>query len=181
VLKALEKAKAKRIYTTLSVSISRQNWESIGYILGVAKAFSVKAFFQPVTERAGADPECGGLSPDPGLFREITERLIKEKRRNRFIGNSEAGLRHLSRWPEETSIPCLAGRAICRIGPDGQVYACTTFRVADPALNIAKRNPEECFNGLASCRCKECWCSLLVELNMIGKLTPKVLLDVMRG
>lgn len=179
VIKAIEAAKAKNIYTTISITLNNQNLSSIDYIMGLAREFRVQAFFQPATKKILYSEEANPFVPDVIQFREAMDILIREKSKNRFIGNSLASLKHMRCWPDKTPINCVAGKIICRIGSDGQMYPCPRFGTVKSELNVLRKSVKECFRGLPEPSCAECWCSLFVDLNLLSRLSPGSIIDAL--
>lgn len=178
-LQAIQIAKEHGLYTSVSVTITKSNIESIDYLLDLARQLRVKIFFQPVTDRTHCDDEIRQVIPDIEHYRGAIEKLIREKSRNKYIGNSVEGLKHLSLWPKKSSINCVAGRVIVRINANGDVYACPNYRAGVNRLNIKDTDIEECFNQLTPPCCDACWCGLFVELNLLSRLRPSLLINAL--
>ncbi|MCX5700987.1 MAG: radical SAM protein [Candidatus Omnitrophica bacterium] len=179
VMQAIDAAKEKNIYTTISVTLNSRNLFSLDYILGLARELRVQTFFQPALKTMLYSEEINPFKPDITQFRQAMEVLIREKRKNKFIGNSLASLKHMRCWPDKTAINCVAGKIICRIGSNGQMYPCPRAKVEKGELNVLKKSAKECFEGLTQPFCGECWCSLFVDLNLLSRLSPDTIIDAL--
>lgn len=170
-MEALRVAKEKNIDMSISTTLNSFNLTSIEYLLGIAKEFNAKIFFQPATKIVLYGEEINPVSPDINHYRKVILSLIRSKKRNRFIGNSVTGLRHLYHWPYKKHINCIAGKIIYRLDCRGNINPCGRFILKDNKLNIIEKGIDYCFGLIHSPNCGYCWCSSLVELNLISKFS----------
>lgn len=177
VVKAIEAAQNRRIHTALSVTLTKNNIHCIHSILELAKFYCVKVFFQPVINGASKGCGEGQFSPDPKDFKDAIHKLIVEKDRNGHIGNSRTALKHMSFWPERKQIHCVAGRIICRIESDGQLYPCPRVKLESNELNVKNKSIKWAFERLPQASCEECWCGLFVELNLMSRFSSDAVVN----
>ncbi len=180
VIRAIEAAKARNMDAAIFVTLGQFNLGCVDDILRLAEAFRIRAFFQPVTRRRLGPDQAVQILPEEAHFRAVMQKLAEDKKNNKFIGNSCAALKHLSRWPQKTAMPCVAGRVICRIGADGQMVACPQAPGAGKPLNVLKKSVRDCFEALVPPFCGECWCGLFVELNLLSRLNPAVIVNAFK-
>ena len=176
-IEALSIAKSKNIPLTLVTTLNSINLFSVDHLLHIAEMNKVRIFFQPATKMILYDEQPNPVYPDADQFRAVILSLIKLKRKNKFIGNSISGLRHLYHWPEKTAINCMAGRIICRLHVDGNISSCPRFRIKDNELNIIEKDIAHCFNKLYPPYCQDCWCSFFVELNLISEFNISAIIN----
>lgn len=180
VLEALKVAKKKKTSITISTTLNSLNVRSIGYVLSIAEKFDAKVFFQPATRRVLYGEEPNPVTPDIKEYRAAILSLMESKKRNKWIGNSMAGLRHLSHWPDKTVIACVGGKIICTLDSRGNINPCSRFTMQNNELNLIGRGIEYCLHKMYSPACGNCWCSSLVELNMISKFNVSALVNAIR-
>jgi MoaA/NifB/PqqE/SkfB family radical SAM enzyme len=157
--------------------------EDIATVLETAGGHRAPVTFQPgqLFVLGASDPNPN--APAPEAFRALMRTIIEiKKNKPGSILNSLAGLRHLLRWPEDTAIPCGAGRFFCRIDPLGNVFSCSNSlaAAADPVGNITRRDIEEIFADSPRVSCAQCWCAARVEANLIFGLRPGAIINYLR-
>lgn len=176
-LAALSIAKRKNIPVTLVTTLNSLNLFSLGHLFCIAETNKAKIFFQPATEMILYEEYPNPICPDVNKFRAVILDLIKLKRKNKFIGNSIPGLKHLYYWPQKTPINCMAGKIICRLYCDGSISPCPRFSIKNNELNITKKDLGYCFNNINSPYCQNCWCSFFVELNLISTFNINAIIN----
>lgn len=156
----LQKLKKPRHF---QVGLRTQSIEDIRALFEISRQTGARCVYQPVIETTLEKGKPNHLVPEVSHYREIIRFLKGEKKRgNPTIINSLAGLTHLEKWPEPTSIACSGGRFSFRIRNDGTITNCPR--------NERSKVP---WNGSGypvlpdSIACKHCWCGILVETNLI--------------
>jgi MoaA/NifB/PqqE/SkfB family radical SAM enzyme len=165
---ALEKARDKNISLTITTVLTSLNLECIGYLLSTAQAFNAKIFFQPANKIVLRGNKPNPICPEPDAYKIAIANLMKLKHKNKYIGNSMVGLKYLQNWPTKTDIRCFAGKTICRIDSQGNLHPCSRCTQENNSLDINKKEFKFCFDALISPFCGNCWCSSLVELNLLS-------------
>jgi MoaA/NifB/PqqE/SkfB family radical SAM enzyme len=176
-LEALDKAKKKNISTSIAVALSSYNLHCIEYLLKTAEIFNARIFFQPAIKTILYCEDHNPISPNANEYKNAISYLMELKPKNKYIGNSMAGLKHLYNWPTKKPIHCMAGKIICRLDPQGNVYPCSRFDIKNNTLNIKEGGAKHCFQKLYSPNCGNCWCSSMVELNLISDLNINALFN----
>jgi MoaA/NifB/PqqE/SkfB family radical SAM enzyme len=167
-LLALEKARGRNIALTIATVLTSLNLECIEYLLKIAQTFNAKIFFQPADKMVLFSHELNPICPDPDDYKIAVANLMELKHKNKYIGNSMAGLKYLRNWPSKTDIHCAAAKTICRIDSQGNLHPCSRFGQKNKGLSICKKEFKHCFEMLISPICGNCWCSSLVELNLLS-------------
>jgi MoaA/NifB/PqqE/SkfB family radical SAM enzyme len=178
---ALRTARRLGVGTHLSATINAANVDRLAEVLGLAADLSVRVTFQPaVDSRLGSD-EQNRMRSDPGAYRLALEGLMRDKRRFRpsTIANSVSGLRHLARWPQDSTMRCAGGIVGCRLEPGGDVYHCGRVCIDRPDKNAVQAGFQAAFRSLGPTACTQCWCARRVELNLLCRLRWDVVLQAM--
>ncbi len=168
------------IRVSLTTVISRLNHGNAAELVSIAKAAGVPISFQPATQnRLGGTGE-NPIAPVSEMLQKDIDTLIRlEKRPNSPILNSAAGLRHLAKWPGPTQIRCVAGKFIFRISSEGLIYPCDWGRPIEtqPVFDIRKHALSSLSGKLKVEPCGHCWCSRMVELNLLSGFHPATVLS----
>jgi MoaA/NifB/PqqE/SkfB family radical SAM enzyme len=176
-LEALKIAEESNIPISIAVTLNTFNLDSIGYLLDMAKKFNARIYFQPADIKVlygeKSNPVCANID----AYRKTILCLLKAKKKSKNIGNSTAGLRYLYNWPEAKKIKCMAGKVMCRLDSFGNIYPCSRFIIKDEQSNIMGEKIEHCLSKLYSPKCNNCWCSALVELNLIASFNLSAILN----
>lgn len=180
VMEAVEIAKHNNIKVRIITVLSKLNLDSVDFVLRKAKELKVLVTFQPASLLVLESKSPNSVAPLKENYITVINKLLKEKKRNKYIGNSLSGLRHLYNWPGPTDIPCVNSLIFCRIEPDGNLYGCASSKETQKAVNCATLGFEKAFNALVPAHCKECWCAGNVELNCLFNFKPNVLFNAMK-
>ncbi len=159
--------------------LSRHNLDRLDAVLAEARRRSARVVFQPGTAIAldGCTPNQD--APEPEAYREAIDRLIAWKRAGEPVGNSEAALRYLQRWPTPQPIQC-AWRMFCRIDPDGGMHACG--RDGQTGLpNVRDHGVAGALKQRQEPRCGSCWSAARVEAHLLTAGEPGVLRERLLG
>lgn len=181
VIEAIKVCKKEGVKTNIVAVISKHNIFNIDYLLKVAETYNVKVRFQPATRNLdGNRRKKNPLCPDESKYKKTIDYLIRKKYQGcKFIDNSVYGLRHIYFWPNPKKINCLLKFIHCHIFPDGRIFTCSNFLHYKDFLVPLNRKFQESFYNLSLPHdCCECWCSGMVEFNLIGKLRLNSLFSV---
>ena len=180
---ALETFSANGIPTKITCAITdRMSPEDAESVLEIAKRYEAPVVFQPsryvVLYGDGPNPE----SPDRKSYGAVINHVVNLKRSYpSLVFNSMSGLRHLSKWPDDTPIACSAGRVSCRIEPNGDILACSMQTGEQPVGNILRDSLAEVFNTSPMPDCTRCWSGERVEANLMYTLKPGPILNYLRA
>lgn len=180
VMDAIEVAKQKNIKIRFITVLSSLNLNTIDFILNKAKQLNSVVIFQPATRFQLDARSVNPIAPNELEYSQVISKLIREKSKNRWIGNSISGLRHLYNWPRPTKLPCVNGLIICRIEPDGSLYGCGNFKGTVRRLNCADIGFRKSFNDFVAANCRECWCASYVELNCLFSLKLDTIFNILK-
>jgi len=169
-LLAVEKAREKNISLTITTVLTSLNLKCIEYLLKIAQMVNAKIFFQPANGTVLFSQKLNPICANVDDYKMAVSTLMELKPKNKYIGNSMAGLKYLYNWPNKTTIHCAAAKIICRIDSQGNLHPCSRFNLKDNSLSISEKGFKYCFDRLISPICGNCWCSSLVELNLISSV-----------
>jgi len=180
VMLAIKHAQINNIKIRITTVISKINLESIDFILNKAKELKIIVVFQPATRLLLNSDGINPIAPLGEKYKSVINKLINDKKRNKFIGNSLSGLKHLYSWPSLKAIACVNGLVLCRVEPDGRLYGCADFRDKINMLNCKNEGFKRAFMNLVPMNCKECWCASNVELNCLLALKFNTVLNILK-
>ena len=178
-LEAIKIAKEYSIRVSIAATLNSMNLNNIKYLLEIAKELDAKVFFQPSINIILGGNTPNKVSPEADRYKSAVLSLIEMKRTNKYIGNSAAGLKHLLHWPYKTDINCIAGKIIFRLDSSGNMNPCGRFPLRNSKLNI-KKGIDYCFEQLQPPFCGDCWCSSMVELNLIMAFNINALVNAIK-
>jgi len=181
VMQALELCKKNGIGVRLECVLSKENLDCVPYLVNIASDFEVIISFQPATRNLLWSDEPNLIAASQKEYRDAINELISLKKRGAPVYNSTAGLSHLYWWPAEKRIACTAGRLSFDVEPDGTILACDRFlrkikRKKAKITDIKRELPDLPSAG----KCRQCWCSSLVELNLITSFNVNAVMNYFR-
>lgn len=179
---AVRICRESNIYVCLECVLSKDNLKSVDWILDFALAHHLKVLFQPAIKKLlWTDKPNPAAAPLSG-YRQTIKRLIKKKKERAPILNSLAGLRHIYHWPEPRRIYCSGGLLNFDLEPDGTLLAC------DRAYRRLSNGPGENTDAKRALRkirpvrnCRHCWCSSLVEFNLVASFNPNAAINFLKN
>ncbi|MDD5568598.1 MAG: radical SAM protein [Candidatus Omnitrophica bacterium] len=172
VMEAVKYAKENNVKIRFTTVLSKLNLSSVDFILNKAEELNTVVIFQPAQKFLLETRKINPIAASIAEYRNVISRLIEKKRKNRFIGNSLSGLRHLYHWPSLTRISCANALIICRIEPSGEIYGCADFKDRPSGIKIQETGFKKAFNNLVPLTCNECWCASYTELNCLFSGKP---------
>lgn len=183
VLEALETCREFGITATLLTVLTNMNLDQVPYLLSIAEKYEVTVSFQPATGHALKSERDNPISPDLSEYRKCIDQIIEAKkgRYAKQIGNSLAGLGHLSQWPDPVKMKCEGMRVSGRIEPDGRLYHCGRMIRFMEGFNAVEMGFEKAFQKLQATQCDFCWCAHRVETNLILGLHPTAVMEALRA
>ncbi len=177
VMNAIRIAKENNIKVALATVLSKYNLKCIDFVLDTAKKFDCSATFQLVEPfLSGTTDKIKLIAPEKETYKKVIEKLIYEKKKNQFIGNSSVGLKHLLNWPDSRKVLCAGGQIGCRIETDGDVNFCGRLK-NNNKLNAIEMGFRKAFDNLNQISCNQCWCAAQIELNQIYSLNLNAILN----
>ena len=156
VIDSIKASKGKIPKIWLTCVLTKNNLNSIDFVLDLAKQYNLKVFFQPVVDYKNCGLQAKTLFPDKKEYKETVKKLITLKKKNKQIGNSKAGLKYLQNWPIHKKLNCYAGKLSAHIYPNGDVYSCFNMDGKKP-VNCMDNGFKNTFNQLSFKDCEGCW------------------------
>jgi len=169
VVSAMEIAKGEIPKIWLTCVLTKNNLNSVDFILDLAEEQDLKVFFQPVVDYKNCGMEAKNLFPDERKYKETIKKLLKLKRTNRHIGNSRAGLGYLYNWPNYKKKKCYAGKLFVHIYPNGDIYPCFNMD-SKRSVNCLSNGFNTAFKNLELEDCEGCWTYANIEMNYLFNL-----------
>jgi len=179
VLKAIEVAKNNNTKVMLNTTLTKYNLNHINFILETARRLDTNVKFQPVNNICSySEKHLESLSPETNEYRKAIDKLIILKKSNKQIVNSLKGLKYMHDWPNTKTLKCYAGKIICRIASNGNVYPCTIMENKTKRLNCLDMGFKKAFDNLPRVSCRTCWCSSTLELNSLLSFNLKTIFNL---
>ena len=183
VIRGAELAKRHKTDFSFYVTLTKLNCnlQIIDELISDVQKFDTYALFQPATERLLFSEKQNDLAPNEKEYGRAVKHLIglKEKK-TKAVGNSMAGLRHLLHWPHPTKINCVAGRLAYRLDSKTNLYACARYFKQGRPYTISTPNTNKHFDQIKPPFCDQCWCSSMVELNLLCDMRINALFNAFK-
>ena len=179
---AIKVCKKNNINICLECVLSNINLKYVDWILDFVAKQKLKILFQPATEKLLWTEEKNSIAASVDEYKSFIRQLIKRKKQDAPILNSLAGLKHLNYWPNLRKIYCSGGLLSFDVEPDGSILACDrTYRKLSESfkdnLNVA-----EVLKKVRSVKdCKSCWCSSVVEFNLISSFNFNAIVNLLKN
>ena len=193
VMEAIRVIKKSKIPLHVSTVITRNNINSIGYIMELAREIGFLAQVSPLYGRfwGGA----GNNFPEPldkQEFIEVINQVISYKKKGYPVFYSYRTYKNILDWPDLTKdriagrepkfnhAKCYMGKYLCTIDANGDVYPCAQlngFKVKN-CLEVGFR---EAFNSISEHDCKACLWACYNEYNLLFGLNFNVILNALRN
>ncbi len=183
VVEAADIARKKGIRVYFRSVISKKNMGCISAIINIAKKFRMSFMFQPATPLILGTNCVNPLAASADEYSKVFNRLMLEKKNNSdLVLNSSEGLRYFCKylygWPKPRKIPCISGRLLFHIEPDGMLYPCINGCHYDirrlKGVNCLKAGVRKAVRNLPETACDGCWNAATFELNhTISKMLKK--------
>ncbi|MFH1642420.1 MAG: radical SAM protein [Nanoarchaeota archaeon] len=166
VINALKVAINKIPNIWLTSVLTKNNLNSIHFILDLAEQYNSKVFFQPVVNYDNCGVHANNLVPVETEYKQTIKKLIKIKKINKHIGNSRVGLDYLYHWPIPQKLKCYSGKLFSHIYPNGDIYPCFNMD-GKKHLNCLRNGFEKAFTSLKIKDCSGCFTYANIEMNYL--------------
>lgn len=179
VIRAIDIAKKEHFDFSFITTLTKNNIESINFVLNLAKKFDTKVGFQPAIETLNSKPkkELIELLCPQEQYKRAINYLIDEKRNNpNLISNSLSALKHIYYWPNSQKNNCCAGKIYFKISPDGKIYACKANKKTYISDNI-----QETIKNIKQEACTNCWSLNKIELGFIHTFNLSYYLGLLKN
>lgn len=183
VMNAVCVAKENKMNIKFNTTLTRYNIDYIDFVLEKAEELNIKVKFQPASHVHSVGRDISFLSPDEKKYKQAIQRLIYLKKTNPYIINSSLALKYLYHWPYHMNmkLKCYAGRLICCITADGDLYPCSAMRDEIKPPNCLDATFKQAFYNLPLApSCRGCWCSSTLELNCLLTFSFDTILNIRR-
>jgi len=167
VIAALEMATSAGTAVILSAVLTALNLDQVDPLIDLARTWRAQISFLPVGRVHAHERDIDALVPTPEAMRATFAHIERRARDGAPVIGSPASFDYLTTWPTPPRIPCVAGRAMCKLAADGRVYPCAILEHRTPALNALDVGFAHAFAALANdrLRCEGCWCTKTLQVN----------------
>lgn len=148
-------------------TVGKHNVDCLDVLIDVVDDLGLSIIFQPVMNSLFLNTQRDGslFQPDIYSLRAAFLGIEMRKKRSKAIVNGWASLRHFRTFPEDTRLPCCAGRAIAAMDPEGILFQCPQVNRRDRSNSVVRLGAAAAFANLPRKACCQCWCARLVEGN----------------
>ena len=148
-------------------TVGKHNLDCLDVLINLVDDLGLSLIFQPVMNSLFLDTERDGsaFQPDSRSLRAAFIGIELRKKRSDAIANGWASLRHYRTFPEDTRLPCSAGRVIATMDPEGVLFQCHQVNRRDRSNSVVRLGARTAFANLPRKACHQCWCARLVEGN----------------
>src|SRR3989339_27319 len=183
-LAAIDLCRANKIPVTIDCVLSKFNLGSIDYLLNLAEEKYFKIAFLPSSIRNPDKQNSCDFLPEIKEYHKAIKHLISQKKQGKPVLNSIESLNHIYHWPEKRSISCSMGLLSFNVEPNGVIGACIdksyTCTEENKALDINKI--KEYLQAIeVPSGCKECWCSAMIEFNLITSFNINAIINYLKN
>ncbi|MBU0469054.1 MAG: radical SAM protein [Candidatus Omnitrophica bacterium] len=183
-LAAIDLCRINKIPVSIDCVLSKFNLDSIDYLLNLAVEKCFKISFLPSSIRNPDRQNAGDFLPETIEYRKAIKHLIYQKKQGKPVINSIPALNHIYHWPEYRKIPCSMGLLSFNVEPNGVMGACIdksyTCTEEDKTLNVNKIK-EYLETIKVPVGCQECWCSAIIEFNLITSFNINAIINYLRN
>ncbi len=185
VLAAAELVHSHGRHLQVTMVLTNENADQVDAVLDLCRRLGATASFHPVYSDSLLWPDTHAplqlaAAENAGVFAHLARVKRAEPE---LIRDSILSLRHLAHWPQDTAVPCVAGRLFLRMTPDGDLLACgwkqSTGSVERP-VRPAEDSVAEAVAGLHCEPCRQCWNPGVVDLNAAACGRPDPILERLR-
>jgi MoaA/NifB/PqqE/SkfB family radical SAM enzyme len=147
--------------------VGRHNAHAIEELMTIVAETGFPIIFQPARESlfVGQNGPGRDFQLDHAGIQKAFARIEHYKRSGGPVLNGWSSLRHFRNFPNDTPIPCAAGRINVTMDPEGNLYHCGQIDRTDKSNNVVRLGVEEAFRRLSRDGCSQCWCARVVEEN----------------
>lgn len=170
VIESIEIAQKVGLKTNVLVVLSKQNIDSLDFILSLSEKMKFSLSFQPVFFYSFSQKKEEDFRPEKPKWNKCIENIIKKKKEGKSILNTESYLNSLLNWPIFPRQKCWAAYFFCSVDPSGYVYPCTKFSGYSDFLNGNKVGFKKAFENISAFNCEGCWAACFNEYNSIFSL-----------
>lgn len=183
VLEAIDLAKAAGVKVITMTVMTGGKVDTLDYVLEVARAKGIRAFFQVEHDAEGDLSKPIGPNISDDAIATAARHLLRRKEEGWPVGPSKTFLRQLAGDGERgerrfySCNDCYASRYFLSITPSGHVVPCPlTFRAEHP-LDGRKLGFARAFEMLAQPQEAGCGCNPTTELNYLLHFRPEAILS----
>lgn len=185
VLQAIDLAKSRGVKVITMTVLTRGGIDTVDYVLGVARAKGIKAFFQVEHPADGDTNKHIGPQISDDMIADIARHLLKRKEEGWPVGPSKtflkelAGIDNVGKRRMYSCDNCFASRYFLSITPTGYVVPCPlTFR-GDGRFNGREIGFAKAFQNLVQPTDAGCSCNPTTELNYLLHFRPEAILNAL--
>lgn len=183
VMEAIKIARDNGLDLTLNATITKYNcsYDTVDYILSIAKKYNVKARFQPVVDEPLANKNVRDLYISLKMQKKIIEYILKKKKESNIIENTTSSLNYFKSYPNNDAIKCGALKINCLINPRGDIYPCTYIENKIKPYNSVELGFKEAFIRSKPVDCDSCLCNKTLDLSKFFSFDILAMIDIIKS
>jgi MoaA/NifB/PqqE/SkfB family radical SAM enzyme len=177
---AIHTAKKNKIKVAITTVISEINKDHLQFIFNLAKKEKIGVHFQFVSNIVLTKNIFSEHAISTEEKEKIIQKIIIEKRTNKYILNSLPGLESMKKISGSMkNNRCAAGNIFFRISADGKLYSCWR-QSNNQYIDLTKIPLPEAIIKVASPKCVGCDIADGVELSLLYSLDSRAILNVLK-
>lgn len=189
IIEGIKCAKAHQINVHTNTVLTKNNIDSIDHIMEQAKEIGFMTEFNLPFFQGPKDDINDRLYPSNDECRRAWEKILAYIRKGYPVLFSAKAHEHALGWPDYRQrvfmegapnfkyIKCYAGRLMCLIESDGNVYPCTQLMGTFKPLNFLEHGFKSAWEHLKDHTCKSCYSTCFNQFNLIFGLDPVTIID----
>lgn len=194
-LEAIKIAKANRIPLQVATVITKNNLNSIDYLLEEGKRIGFMIGFSTlINQSAGEIKIAPNDLPNDDEYRKVLKKIIRRKKEGYPVLFSYKSLQYALHWPlsfqidkiingepDFKYIECNAGKYFAIIDTNGDIYPCPCLVGVMKPPNSLDMGVKKAFSCLKNHSCKTCHIPCQNEFNLMYSLDISVILNTFRN
>lgn len=192
-MEAIDCAYKNKISITTNTVLHRNNLDSIGFVLDLAKKYNFLAEFNIAISHFPGTTENTDYKNDTLKLKDALRKIIRYKEEGHNILFSKKAFASTLSWPDYkiesyfgnpptfNYLNCSAGKFFCVIDTNGDVYACPHLIGKTETVNAANEGFKKAFANLDKHNCKACYQVYHNEFHLLFSLDLEVILNYIRN
>jgi len=179
---AIEAAKEADMKVWTETVITKNNINSLDYILDKAYEMKFMTIYEPVERFLFFDDKLDDLVPSPEELRNFSLKLRNAKKNKRNVAVSNSFLDVMDKWPHYPKIKCWAGIGYGIILSDGKVIPCVEkLNHSKEFLNGREVGFKKAFYEMPDFSCEGCFRNCYNEYNAFMNLKTEAVINSLKN
>ena len=182
VIAGIKSARKNGIPVWTNTVVTKNNINSLGFILEKARQYDFRTIYQPVLSYSHSSQKSSidQFAPSLEENRKAFNYLIQQKRANAPIVHSTTVLEHMSvpDWSVNKR-KCWAGKLYFAVTPDGCIAPCYPIFNSDKWPDGRAIGYKKAIESIQNFTCTGCYC-ILAEADYVYSFSPEVLINTLK-